>query len=155
MKKSLKTAGIVLTALLMASPAFCKSEKKMYVSVGTLIVKDGTSLRAKQVTKLAYGDEVLVQEENGKYCLIVCKQQSGWVPVSSLTKKKISTKSKSTSADAKEIALAGKGFNSSIEAAYAKENKIDFSLIDRIEKSAVTEADTISFMEAGKLNLGE
>lgn len=82
------------------------------------------------------------------------KQKKGWIPSSALSKKKVLASS-STTADAKEIALAGKGFSSSIESTYAKEFNVDYSDVDYVESQSVSDKELQSFIVEGQLNSGE
>lgn len=52
-----------------------------------------------------------------------------------------------------ELALAGKGFNSAVEAAYEDEFEVSFELVDEIEQNGVSEDTTIAFIIQGNLRL--
>ena len=52
-----------------------------------------------------------------------------------------------------ELALAGKGFNSAVEAAYEDEFEVSFELVDAIEQNGVSEDTTIAFIIQGNLRL--
>ena len=73
---------------------------------------------------------------------------------SALTSKKIKDKNNAASADADEIALAGKGFNSTIEAVYAEEFEVSFDIVDYIETLGADTEEAVEFARAGKLNDG-
>ena len=76
------------------------------------------------------------------------------MPASALTSKKIKDKASATSANADEIALAGKGFNSTIEAVYAEEYSMNFDIVDYIETLGAGQEEAIAFAKAGNLNDG-
>jgi len=60
---------------------------------------------------------------------------------------------KRVSTNAVELSLAGKGFNSAVEAAYEDEFDVSFELVDEVEKNSVSEDDTITFIIQGNLRL--
>ena len=148
-----------------------KSQKIMYVAVEKLDLKNKASITAKQTSSLDYGSRVIILDEKGSWCkiqLIGDDSVNGWVNSGSLTKKKIivaSTKvgsstddeniEKRVSTNASELSLAGKGFNSAVEAAYEDEFDVNFELVDQIEKNGVSEEDTIAFIIQGNLRLDE
>ena len=61
---------------------------------------------------------------------------------------------KKVSADAKEIALAGKGWSSAMEEAYSDAAGLDYSIIDSIENIVCDEDEIVNFIIEGKLKLG-
>lgn len=151
-----------------------KSQKLMYVAVEKLDLKNKASITAKQTASLDYGSRVIILDEKGSWCKIQLLEDdsiNGWVNSGSLTKKKIIVASskvgssaddeidgnsgKRVSTNASELSLAGKGFNSAVEAAYEDEFDVNFALVDQIEKNGVSEEDTIAFIIEGNLRLDE
>lgn len=129
----------------------------MYICLNTVDVMEKPSTRSKKVEGLSYGSKVTATEEKNNWTFITLadnKTVTGWVPSGALTKKKVTIKNQASSANASEIALAGKGFSSSIEKEYAKNYEINFSDIDYIENLAVSEETNIKFMEEGNLKAG-
>ena len=58
-----------------------------------------------------------------------------------------------TAASNDELALAGKGFNADVEAAFKARNKaIDFSWIDRMEAMRIAPSALQAFLRAGALS---
>lgn len=130
----------------------------MYICLNTVDVMEKPSTRSKKTGTLSYSNKVSVTEEKNNWSFIQAEDNSsvtGWVPSGALTKKKITAKNKASSANASEIALAGKGFSSSIEKEYAQKHQVDFSEIDYIENLSVTEDKNIKFMKEGNLKAGE
>jgi len=81
---------------------------------------------------------------------------TGWLHQSALTKKVISMKAGAqdvaTAASGDELALAGKGFNSDVEADFKNKNKdIDFTWIDRMEKIKVSMDEITRFLNDGQV----
>jgi len=140
-------------------PVFSAAGKRpLYVTLDTAELREKPSAVSKKVGTMHYGDMVLVLEEKKNWSF-VCSYEGedsvqGWLPSSALTKKKILTAGNKNSADADEIALAGKGFNSTIESVYADEFEIDYSDVDYVESQYVSDELVIQFIEEGKLFLG-
>ncbi|MCR4953206.1 MAG: SH3 domain-containing protein [Treponema sp.] len=158
--KSIFKKVILLFALISTiSFAYAKPSKKpMYIAMDPAPLREKASAVSAKVGELNYGDEVRVLQEKKNWsliCLYEDESVQGWIPNTALSKKKIVAKGSKTSADADEIALAGKGFNSTIEAVYAEEYEIDYSQVDYVESQSVSEAEIEKFAKEGKLFLGE
>lgn len=129
----------------------------MSVQVKSGQVRATPSYLGKVTGDLAYGDQVTILKEQGEWRQVQTKAgQTGWVHVSALSKKKIvlssgnTTAQTSTSGD--ELALAGKGFNSDVEAQFKAQNKdIDFTWIDKMEKIKVDTQESVTFLKEGGL----
>jgi hypothetical protein len=157
MKKTIIKLICAFGILLSSSFGFAKDGKKMYVSTDSVVLKQKPNAFSQDVSVLNYGDEVFVTEENKKWSLIYSAKDEklqGWVPLSSLTKKRIAIGATRVSADADEIALAGKGFNSTIEAVYAEEFSIDYSPVDFIESNEAKTRELEKFIKDGQLKGG-
>lgn len=127
----------------------------MSVTVRKADLRDSPSYLGRIVTSLAYGDKVAVQAENGAWLQVSASGQSGWIHTSALTTKNIVMKSGAgaqTGASSGEMALAGKGFNSDVEAQFkANHKEIDFTWIDKMEKIKIPPSDLREFARDGKL----
>ena len=128
---------IICLLFCLLVPVSAKEKREtMYVIFDSAPVKKKSSALSEQIATLPYSTQVyVIERKKGWVCIAVAKDESikGWVPENSLNKKKIKSKGSTTSVDAKEIALAGKGFNSTIEESYAKTKKINFKNVDIIE----------------------
>jgi hypothetical protein len=61
-----------------------------------------------------------------------------------------------SAASSQEVALAGKGFNSDVEAQYRKNNaRIDYTWVNRMETIKVSRGQMISFLDEGKVKPSE
>jgi len=157
MKKVFFLMYLLISAVcLFAASKSNKNTKYMFVAVEELQIKNKPAITGKGMDMLDYGDRVIVIDEKGSWYKIKAYENDsveGWVNSSSLTKKKIIVDSQRTTTNASELALAGKGFNSAIEAAYEEEFEVDFTLVDAIEASGVSEEETIAFISEGNLRL--
>lgn len=152
---------LIAIAALIPSLAMAGKTKKntgaMNVQVRDVIVRKAPNYTATSAGRLSYGDQVNVSGEEGNWYRI--DSPSGWLPKSALTKGKVKVnpdqKFSGTAAKHDEVALAGKGFNPQIEAAYKKSNKdlaAAFAVVDRIETFGATDGELKSFRMTGKLH---
>jgi uncharacterized protein YgiM (DUF1202 family) len=144
----------VLVALTIAG-AWAATGKMMSIQVKDAQLRDKPSFVGKVVGNLAYGDRVDVQESQGAWSRVsLAGGTSGWMHNSALTSQKIvlsaGRDNAKVGASGDELALAGKGFNSDVEAQFKKDHKdIDFSWINRMEKIKIPSSEMQAFLKAG------
>jgi hypothetical protein len=129
----------------------------MYVGAKTADLKSGTGFFAKTQAKLAYGAQVTVLQVNGKWREVRSTSnaaQRGWTAAANLTAKRV-VSGNTGSASAKEVALAGKGFNQEVEDAYKTKGSLNYADVDRTEAQTVSDADLYKFVVDGHLATGE
>jgi uncharacterized protein YgiM (DUF1202 family) len=129
----------------------------VYAAAKSIALKSSTGFFAKTQGTLAYGDAVTVIQIKGKWAEVRSAAGSsltGWTAVSNLTAKRIISGS-STTATNREVALAGKGFNQEIEDVYKADGKLNYADVDATEAVTVSEQDLFSFLNDGRLALGE
>lgn len=146
-------AGLILSAV----SAFAAAPQKMSVQIRNGQIRATPSYLGQVVAALNYGDQVQVAEQQGDWMKVTGPGgQTGWIHNSALSKKKIVMKAGAdnveTSASGDELALAGKGFNSDVEAEFKSKNKnIDFTWVDRMEKMKVTPQEMAAFLKEGQV----
>jgi len=130
----------------------------MSVQVKQGHVRATPSFLGKVISTLAYGDRVETLEEKDGWIRIVPPggKAPGWMHSSALSEKRIllkaGTKEAEVGASSGELALAGKGFNAEVEAAFKAKNKdIDFTWIDRMQDMNVPPDKIHAFVQEGKL----
>lgn len=146
----------VFLLILLSSVCFAeKLPKKMYVAVEDVELKSKISFFSKNIQTLYYGQLVIPLEQSGNFIKIQDSKTKieGWVSLSSLSKRKIG-KSDFT-ADANELALAGKGFNEEVEKSYKKSGKADYTSVDLMESWVIQQEKLISFIIEGNLKGAE
>lgn len=104
--------------------------------------------------KIPYDTEVTVEKKQEGWVLLSAPE-SGWLHGSALSTSQQSLKmapgkaSRAGAVAEKEVALAGKGFDKNVEAAYRKEHgQLRYDLMDRVERITVPEAEVKKFAEA-------
>jgi len=126
----------------------------LYVAVKSIDLKTAAG---KKVATLSYGDKVTVTQVNGKNVEVKSDSNAsliGWAPSANFSTKKIIVGSASTTS-AKEVALAGKGFNQDIENSYSSQGQVNFGDVDKIEAINADETALMRFIEEGRLSPGK
>ena len=146
---------LIITCVFVAHTSFAWT-RMMSVQVRKGELRSSPSFLANVVKTVNYGDRLQVLETKGAWTKVTFANQkdSGWIHTSALTKKRVKLQAGSKDADiaasSGELALAGKGFNSDVEAQFKSKNKgIDFSWIDKMEKMKVSVKDLKAFLKNG------
>jgi len=153
--------GLFILCLIVIVAGFAAAQSAgstLYVAVKSLTLKSGTGAFDSNKATLNYGDKVTVIKVDGKFVEIKSDAdplKTGWTTTANLSKKQIVAGSTST-ATAKEMALAGKGFNQETEKNLKSQKKdLNFAEVDRTEAIKVSEKEVKRFLEEGKLKLGD
>lgn len=158
MKKFIRNLTILSLLFGLVAPLCGASKAKtMYVTLEAAPLKAKPASSSKKVGTAEYASAVNVikTEKNWMYVQLADDTSvEGWLPASALTSKKIKDKNNAASADADEIALAGKGFNSTIEAVYAEQFEVNFDIVDYIESLGADTETAVVFAHQGQLNDG-
>ena len=155
MKRLLLSVMICLW-LVSLGPAMARATE-MSVQIQTGQLRETPSFLGRVVTTVEYGNRVTVTSKQGVWSQVTSGDgKSGWIHESALTRSRIELKAGaddvSRTASGEELALAGKGFNSQVEADFKERNKdIDFTWIDRMESFTVSEKEMITFLKEGGL----
>jgi uncharacterized protein YgiM (DUF1202 family) len=155
MKRYWTMACAVALSALWLDTATAAAPSTMSVQVKAGQMRAQPNFLGKVNGTLAYGDQVTILGTQGDWMQVQAKSgQTGWMHTSSLSKKKIVVKAGAndvgTTASGEELALAGKGFNSDVEADFKAKNKeIDFTWIDRMEKIRIPPAEIAAFLNEG------
>lgn len=149
---------LFLVVICLSVPLMAASKTKtQYVAIDPAPLKAKPAASSKKVGSIEYASAVTVLKEEKTWVyvqLVDDKSVEGWLPASALTTKKLKDKGSSASANADEIALAGKGFNSTIEAVYAEQYEMNFDIVDFIETLGADQDEAIAFAQEGLLNDG-
>ena len=129
-----------------------RAPKAFYIAVEEIDGKTKPSFFGRAADTFYYGDAVIIVEEKGSWVKVEGQStgKTGWVKDSVVTSRKIVAKNK-VSVDASEIALAGKGFSSPLEAKYSESYGIDFDVVDKVEKNSVSPDEVGAFIIEGQL----
>lgn len=153
-KSAVRKICFALACMLFVPNAFAATTK--YVSGDPVPVMEKPNTRSKKLSSFEYGTKVVVLEEKNNWTMVEFDGgKKGWVPSGNLTSKKLNPKSKGSSANARELALAGKGLSEELETAFTQDHDINYSEVDFIEKIIVTDDALNKFLKDGKLNEGE
>jgi hypothetical protein len=129
----------------------------LYVAIRTVTLKSSTGFFAGNRGTLNYGDRVTVLQVSGRYVEVRSASNSsltGWTASANLTTRQVVSGNTST-ASAREVALAGKGFNQDVENSYRAQENLNYADVDRVEAITVSESDLRQFLESGRLSTGD
>lgn len=148
----------LLAAALLLLAAAAAFGAEMSVTVKQTQVRDKPSFLGKILGVLKYADRVTVVDQSNKAWVKVTGPDgklTGWVSASALTTKKIELAAGSEnvqqSASSGEVALAGKGFNETVEQQYKADGKLDYTWVDKMEQITVTPDQLSAFVTQGGL----
>jgi len=147
--------ALFVTGLAMAQ---VRAGGTLYVAVQSLDLKSGTGFFASNRGKLNYGDQVTVIRVDGRFVEVRSATNSsltGWTASANMSTRQVVSGTTST-ATAREVALAGKGFNQDVEQSFREQNRnLNYTAVDRVEAITVNEAALKRFLEEGRLKLGD
>lgn len=146
-----------LALVMVAAVALAAAPTTMSVQVKNGQLRVTPSFLGKIVAPVGYGVQVQVLETQGEWNKVSGGGATGWIHNSALSRKKIvmtaGQQTAQTGASSDELALAGKGFNSDVEAKFKADHKdIDFKWVDRMEKMRVTPEQSRDFFKDGGLS---
>jgi len=156
----MKKVFIVFCLVLLAAgfaAAQVSAGGTLYVAVKNVALKSSTGFFAGTRGSLTYGDRVTVIRVDGKFVEVRSDANSsltGWTASANLSAKRI-VSGTSGAVSAREVALAGKGFNQEVENSYKSKQGVNYADVDRTEAITVSEADLRRFLEEGRLSMGD
>ncbi|MGA2402215.1 MAG: SH3 domain-containing protein [Syntrophobacteraceae bacterium] len=156
----LRRIVFVLGFFLAVAGAAWSDSAMMSVQVKEAQLRSTPSFLGSIVGPVSYGDRVETMQKQGDWIDVKSpKNLRGWIHQSALTSKQVVLNpgaQTQSAASGQEIALAGKGFNSDVEAQYRKKNaKIDYTWVNRMETFVVSRNQMISFLDEGKVKPSE
>lgn len=139
------------------------AERIMAVQVKQSQIRATPSYLGKILARMSYGEKVsIISERAGWYKVkkMTVPAVVGWMNASSLANPRVVLKAGDKTVQGKttteEVALAGKGFNASIEKDYEKsKSNLDYTWVDKMEKISPTPEEVTAFLVEGNLSLGE
>jgi len=149
-----KILPAVVFLLIMAGAAW-SAGGVMSVQVRDGKLRGNPSFLAPVVSAVSYGDRVQSLQQRGDWLQVRrADGRTGWIHQSALTQKRVTYNLEGPSAGAaasgEELALAGKGFNSDIEAQFrAQHSDIDFTWVDRMERFRISPREILGFLKEG------
>jgi hypothetical protein len=146
--------------LLLTAGALFAASKQMSVTVKVARVLATPSYLGKLLGTLSYGDRVTLLDQPAdapKGWLKIAGPDGklqGWVNATALTEKEIKVNAGSDveqKASSGDVAAAGKGFNSDVEAQYKQDQKLDYTWVDTMEGYEVPPEKVDAFLQSGGL----
>ncbi len=153
--------GMLLAFVLLLAGLVWAADEILSVQVRATQLRAKPSFLGARQADVAYGAKVTVQKRQGPWVEVTdAAGHQGWLHESALSQKKLKLVSGSieagTGASGEEVALAGKGFNETVEKEYRKQNAdLDYSWVDRMEKMVVTAPEVETFLRQGGIRSRE
>ncbi len=137
-----------------------EAQKTLSVQVREGQLRSAPSFLGAILAKPAYGERVVLLQDQGAWKKVSVRGVQGWMHASALTTKTLILRAGAapveTTATGGEIALAGKGFSEEVEKQYKSQNKnIDFTWVDRMERFTVTPEEMRAFLKQGQVVAAE
>ena len=146
--------ALFITGLVSAQVSVGSS---LYVAVRALALKSSMGFFAGNRGTLNYGERVIVLQISGRFVEVrsaINPALTGWTATANLTTRQVVSGNTNT-ASAREVALAGKGFNQEVENAYMAKGNLNYMAVDRVEAITVRENDLRQFLTEGRLSTGD
>jgi uncharacterized protein YgiM (DUF1202 family) len=158
MKRTIIVCGLLVCIAIAASAQVAKKGGTMYAAAKSVALKSSTGFFASTRGTLSYGDQVTVLQVSGKWVEVRSVSNSslsGWTASANLSSKRITAAGNASSASAREVALAGKGFNQEVENSYKAKGSLNYADVDKTERITVSQNDLESFLVDGRLKKGD
>ena len=114
---------------------------------------------SRVIAKLNYADPVTILQKQGDWLKVATAngRATGWLHKSALTKKRLKLSAGgrdiANTVSTDEQALAGKGFNSDVEAQFKKENRnINYTWVNRMEAIKIPPNRLMIFLKEGNIH---
>jgi len=154
MKRTILTTAALLAVVVTAAA----KPVTMSLQIRKGDLRSSPSFLGKIVGSATYGDRFTVEQTRGAWSRVKAEggAPAGWLHNSALTKKKVKLKAGETdaavAASSGELALAGKGFNSEVEAQFKEQNAdANFAAVDMIEAIRIATREVQQFLKAGNV----
>lgn len=163
MKKQAFLAVALLAVALSAASA--AGPGTLNVAVQKTQVRATASYMGSVLGILSYGDTVTVLTQpagapkDWVFVQTADRKVQGWVNMAAMTAKKVAVSSSGAAAtqaaSSGDVALAGKGFNSSVESEFKSEKALDYTWVDWAQAYTVAPETVAAFRDQGGLSTAE
>lgn len=152
----MRRLALIAVVAIVAVTAWAARQKVMSVEVRDAKLRSAPTPISRVLATVGYTEKVTILEEKGDWSRVQFGTTEGWMSKGSLTTKTLKLAAGGPDAQlsvtSDEQGLAGKGFNSDVEKQFKERNKeADFSVVDRMEKIAVSDSQIQQFIKQGSL----
>lgn len=151
--------SLVVTGPVAAEPA---SREEAFITISQAMVRSAPQHWAGSIASLRYGDKIQVLSAATSpqgvpgWLRVRASGKDGFLHASALSSKRVVIEGRTsgalTQAQSSDVVLAGKGFNSKVESSYAsRASGANFSAVNDMQKTRVSDAEVRSFVVSGKL----
>ena len=125
----------------------------VFVAARNVDVKASSGFFARVLGTLGMGDEVIVQQNQGRWLVVRnAAGLQGWAPSDAFSTRRILRSGSGVST--REFAMAGKGFTGDLEEILRSSGEFDFSPVDAMERRVISPEDLLIFLREGRLAEG-
>lgn len=151
-----KRTKLLAGALLVLAATALAGDLVLRVQMDSAAVRSKASFLAPIIDRLATGAPVTVLHKGEGWSKVrLADGRLGWMRTDSLSKRVVALRAGSAGAGAttdQEMALAGKGFNASVEAEHQRRNhRLAYRWVDQMEGYGTTWKERDAFRRAGGL----
>ena len=152
---------MALLLLVSISTTYADNLGPVSTQVAEVKVRTAPNFWSAPVASASYGDEVTAVAEDGSWLKVKTRKgASGFLPASAVTTKKVVLTSRGGKTrggvDDVDAILAGKGFNSDIEASLQSSGaSLNYPAVERLERTNVSQGELLAFVKKGGLIEGK
>lgn len=158
MRRTILTSALLLAVALVV--VALEAGDILFVQVRETEVRSAPGFLSPIVSQLDFGDEVSYQDDRSGFIQIVVPdgETLGWIHEGAVrenrsTNIQLQGETTTRTVTSREIALAGRGFNQSLEDEYGKEQDLDFGAVDALEQGGVDSTEMVAFIQEAGLRL--
>jgi hypothetical protein len=154
LRKTLRPLCIVCLAILLSAAAVPAAGETVFVTVKKTSVRADRQFYAPTVAEAVFRDQLVVLAREKGWVRVRFKGVEGWVHLSAtaVTAVSVTARDATGGVSQDDVALASKGFDSSVEREYSKSKpQANFAGVDRMEQLTASEATLADFRKSGNL----
>jgi hypothetical protein len=157
LQRFLKAGAFLLLFALCVSVAGASDSvpAQMSLQVAKSQIREAPTVVSPIIATVVYGSKLLVYGNADGWAKVQVPGSTrlGYIFLSALTEKKIAPGAAAGAAapgvSGTEIALAGKGFNETVESSFRQNTHVDYSWVDAMEKLGYPQDLCVSFLDGG------
>jgi uncharacterized protein YraI len=146
---------LALAIFFVAMPSLIRAAgQALTVQLQTTQLRAAPSFTSKPVATLSHGQSVTVLEEQAPWLMVTATGGRGWLHQNAVADRRSSLLSGSrdaaAKADAREVSMAGKGFDQQTEQAYRKGNPQGYADVEKMLRFSFRPEESMAFLAAGQ-----
>jgi len=147
---------IACLAIFLAVTTAIAASETIFVTVKKVSIRKDRQFYAPTVATAVFRDQLIVLAREKDWVRVRLNGVEGWIHTSASAAKAVSVTAKDATGGISQddVAFASKGFDSSVEREYRKEQpQANFADVDRMEQLTASEKTLADFRQAGNLRV--